>query len=284
MSDLFNQDARKLDPKQLLSRLEALEREIPENPQPLTELSTRSLKAFRERLQRVTQKLALLDRRIDPIEHHEVYDPSHPVSAADLIAERLLRRPRVRLSHLNRFYGAGVYALYYVGDHPAYALITRTEIPIYVGKAEAADSHAHSAAEQGEKLYDRLVKDHARSLRSVEQYTTELAPDNLDATGLHPLSLEDFECRFLVLASAYAGAVERNLIIHHQPIWNRESKVCIGFGKHGDDAERRANTRSDWDTIHPGRTWATKEGNVPNPRTPRDIQTRILDHCQRKYT
>lgn len=42
---------------------------------------------------------------------------------------------------LSPFKGAGIYAIYYEGDFPPYAPISRkteTEIPIYVGKAVPA--------------------------------------------------------------------------------------------------------------------------------------------------
>jgi hypothetical protein len=282
MSDLFSQPGRELDGRRLSQLLEPLEREIPDDPQPLSDLTPRGISKLQRRLQALIQKLSSLSRAIDPIKHYDVYDPSHPISAADLISERLLRQQRVALNTLERFYGAGVYALYYVGDHPAYTLISGTEIPVYVGKAEASDAHAHSAVEQGDKLYYRLAKDHARSIREVEKYPGIMGTRN--ERGIHPLRLQDFECRFLVLASAYAGAVERSLINHYVPVWNKEAKVCIGFGKHGDDANTRANTRSDWDTIHPGRDWATREGNVPNPRTPQEIGNRICLYCERVYS
>lgn len=32
--------------------------------------------------------------------------------------------------------------------------------------------------------------------------------------------------------------------------------VCFGIGKHGDNPTTRANKRSPWDTMHPGREWA----------------------------
>jgi hypothetical protein len=38
-----------------------------------------------------------------------------------------------------------------------------------------------------------------------------------------------------------------------ESIWNRQTKPVPGFGKHGDSAETRSNSRSPWDTIRPGR-------------------------------
>ena len=51
-----------------------------------------------------------------------------------------------------------------------------------------------------------------------------------------------------------------------------------GIGKHGDDAGTRANERSRWDTLHPGRDWATRRGNIPNSFSVEEIKTLILKH------
>jgi hypothetical protein len=117
--------------------------------------------------------------------------------------------------------------------------------------------------------------EHAKSINAAERYA-----DANTELGVVPIRIGEFHCRFLVLASAYAGAVEAALIRHYQPVWNREMKVCIGFGKHGDSAETRTNTRSDWDTLHPGREWATRAGNVPNRRSPAQIQADIVKHLE----
>lgn len=62
-------------------------------------------------------------------------------------------------------------------------------------------------------------------------------------------------------------------------------KVCYGFGKHGDSAGTRKNERSPWDTIHPGRPWATSEQNKPNKRsaedTLKDIAATSQSPCRR---
>ncbi|MCH7885481.1 MAG: Eco29kI family restriction endonuclease, partial [Planctomycetes bacterium] len=48
----------------------------------------------------------------------------------------MMRSPIHPLPPADRFPGAGVYALYYNGNFPAYAPIKGTETPIYVGKAD----------------------------------------------------------------------------------------------------------------------------------------------------
>ncbi|MBM4094762.1 MAG: Eco29kI family restriction endonuclease [Planctomycetes bacterium] len=59
-----------------------------------------------------------------------------------LIANTLLAQPRRPLKDVPRFYGSGVYALYYRGDFDAYRPIANTETPIYVGKADPAEHGA----------------------------------------------------------------------------------------------------------------------------------------------
>lgn len=56
-------------------------------------------------------------------------------------------------------------------------------------------------------------------------------------------------------ASNLIGTVEAALIRHYQPLWN-----CIvdGFGNHDPGRGRYNQEMSEWDLIHPGRTWATK--------------------------
>jgi hypothetical protein len=189
---------------------------------------------------------------------------------------KLLQQPRRLLESVIRrkFYGAGVYALYYKGDHPAYHLLRESEVPIYVGKAEPEVSGATTVELHGTRLHGRL-NDHVKSIRAAERFALS---DEGIGLGVVPLRLDDFECRSLTLSSAYVGACEANLITHFEPAWN---EVCPGFGKHGDDPGTRANTRSEWDTLHPGRNFATKEGNVENPKSASTIQMEIVAHLER---
>ena len=183
-----------------------------------------------------------LQRRLDPTTHPAfVLDPGKPTVVARLIALVLLAQPRVPLADTQKSYGSGVYALYYRGSFMHYAPIRGSETPIYVGKAEPERSTAETPASQGIRLSRRL-QDHVRTIQAVESGGT--------------LSLADFEQRSLVIQSGWQSAAEEYLIGLFHPIWNRETKICYGFGKHGDAAETRANKRSPWDTLHPGRRWA----------------------------
>ena len=183
-----------------------------------------------------------LQRRLDPTTHPAfVLDPGRPAVVARLIALVLLAQPRVPLADTQKSYGSGIYALYYRGPFVHYAPIRGSETPIYVGKAEPERPTAETPASQGIRLSRRL-QDHAGTIQAVEPGGT--------------LSLADFERRSLVIQSGWQSAAEEYLIGLFRPIWNRESKICYGFGKHGDAAETRANKRSPWDTLHPGRRWA----------------------------
>jgi len=191
-----------------------------------------------------------------------ILDPSDPDVIGKLIAETLLVQPRHRLFDLEKFYGSGVYAIYYTGSFSAYRLISRTERPIYVGKADPAIPNAISPSQQGTRLWRRL-QDHRK--------TISLATSTLDVA--------DFDCRFLVVKSAWQSTAETYLIDRFKPVWNSEVGICYGFGKHGDAATTRSNTRSPWDTIHPGRKWAGV-GNKPNPQSAAQIARKVISHLK----
>jgi hypothetical protein len=217
----------------------------------------------------IVETIDLLDqlaRRIDPVRQPgAVFNPSNPTTIGRMIALCMANRAPRLVSNLDGdpFYGGGVYAIYYRGNHPAYAPIANRPIPIYVGKADPSEVQADSPEEQGTKLWHRLCKDHLKNLRLAE---------NLEEA--------DFDCRYLVTLSGYQSAAEAFLIETFKPIWNNEVKICFGFGKHGDSASTRSNTRSPWDTLHPGRAWAWAEGNTPNERTEETIIADILRHYE----
>lgn len=155
--------------------------------------------------------------------------------------------------------GAGVYAIYYKGDFAPYAPLSGTDHPIYVGKADPDNQAAKDAVSQGTKLSGRL-KEHAKSIRKATS----------------TLSIEDFECRFLIVQTGFQKSAEDYLINFFKPIWNSETKICFGLGKHGDSSETRGNKRSPWDTMHPGREWA--DASTENQKAPELILQQIAAH------
>ncbi|MFB7717402.1 Eco29kI family restriction endonuclease [Nocardia sp. NPDC056100] len=158
---------------------------------------------------------------------------------------------------VDKMYGTGVYALYYSGTHEDYSPISDTETPIYVGKADPKPG-ARTPRDQGTGLTTRLTK-HLGNIELAEN-----------------LSINDFKCRRLVVASGWQIAAESALIGFFKPIWNKETKIVQGFGKNGDDSNTRANKRSPWDTLHPGRKWAAS--SAQDAKSIGDIKSEIANH------
>lgn len=205
--------------------------------QSLSPAKRKKLEAeIKRAIDRLTAFLAKLDPIAQPI---SVFDPSNPKVVGRFVALAMVAQDRYPLADIPRFYGSGVYAIYYTGPFPAYGPISGTETPIYVGQASPAISNARTPTEQGAKLSGRL-SDHKKNIGK--------ATSSLD--------LADFEFRSLVVQSGWETAAEDYLIHLFRPIWNSETNILYGLGKHGDSATTRANKRSPWDTMHPGREWA----------------------------
>lgn len=188
----------------------------------------------------VSSQLSEVTANLDPILRPDsVFDPSAPDTIGRIIALTMVAQKRHPLSQIPDFYGSGIYAIYYTGNYDAYGALTGSEHPIYVGKADPNDQTAQDAVAQGVKLSARL-REHAKN---IDKATSTLA-------------LSDFECRFLIVKSGFQSSAERYLIDFFKPIWNSETKICFGLGKHGDSSTTRVNKRSPWDTLHPGRPWA----------------------------
>jgi hypothetical protein len=217
-------------------------------------------KHARQSLEILAQKLAGFAAKLDPIARPDsIFDPSDPQTAGRVVALTLVAQGRHRLDNIPNFYGSGVYAIYYNGTFPEYAPLSKTDHPIYVGKADPDNPAAKDAVSQGAKLCARL-SEHAKNI--------DKAKDSL--------SLADFECRFLIVQTGFQKSAESYLIEFFKPIWNSETKVCFGLGKHGDSAETRGNKRSPWDTLHPGRSWA--DASEANQKEPAKIREEIAEH------
>ena len=158
------------------------------------------------------------------------------------------------LSPAETFLGTGVYALYYTGQNPIYSKYAELNrlaynYPIYVGKAVPKGWRqsriSDSAINQSRELHNRL-REHSRNIT---------VGTNLD--------LEEFMCRFTIFeddSSDMISTIEAALIKLTQPLWN----VAIdGFGNHDPGKGRYEQAKSDWDVIHPGRTWAERCNGIP---------------------
>ena len=165
----------------------------------------------------------------------------NPLSVDELgrnAARALMEHPPNDLPPKESFGGGGVYTLHYVGSFSAYAGMS-DEMPIYVGKADLPGKRQGRprTRQQTPALYRRLVR-HAESLESAQN-----------------LHLHDFRCRWLVLDAVWIGLTEQVLIAEYSPLWN----VAVdGFGNNDPGKGRWNQRRSQWDTLHPGRLWATK--------------------------
>lgn len=246
--------------KSLIAELRTLTRRIASAE---ASADTRALRKMREEIEGLTRELQTTTARLDPILRPDaMFDPADPTTAGRVVALTMVAQARHPLSAIPAFYGAGVYALYYKGDYEHYRPLSGTDHPIYVGKADPVNPSAKDAVAQGVKLSDRL-RDHAKSIRKA---TTTL-------------NIEDFDCRFLIVQSGFQKSAEDYLINKFKPIWNSETKICFGLGKHGDSSDTRGNKRSPWDTLHPGRAWA--DASSENQKLPSLIAEQIRTHLER---
>lgn len=230
----------------LLAELHALTQRLTE-----TEVgeNVRTVKKARHALEDITERLTDISTALDPIRRPtSIFDPTDPSTAGRIVALTLVAQDRHLLAAVPSFYGAGVYAIYYKGSFEPYQALSGTEHPIYVGKADPDASAAKDAVSQGPKVSLRL-QEHAKNIRKAKS----------------TLSIDDFECRFLIVQTGFQKSAEDYLIKFFKPIWNSETKICFGLGKHGDSSSTRANKRSPWDTLHPGREWADSSEQDQKP-------------------
>lgn len=250
----INDDAKKLE-----AEIQAIAKHIAALPPDA--LNRRQRGALDTAADELAKQVAALDPVRPP---HSVFDPSDSRLFGVFAAIALVGQDQQPLSKVtvDKIYGAGVYALYYSGENPIYAPIRDTETPIYVGKADPVPG-ARTPKAQGTKLSDRLG-DHRKSIEKAAS-----------------LSIDDFRCRRLVVASGWQVAAEDALIHLFKPIWNKQTRLLEGFGKHGDSADTRSNKRSPWDTLHPGRSWAAaSREDAKNLET---IEADLARHFQRHH-
>ncbi len=227
-------------------------------------LSAPRRKAMRTELTAVIDELSGVLNALDPIQQPSaVFDPGNPKVVGRFVSLALVAQQRHPLTKIPRFYGSGVYAIYYDGTFLPYAPIVGSETPIYVGQAAPRINNARTPIEQGPRLCSRL-SDHQKNIGKAA--TT--------------LDLNDFQFRSLVVQSGWETAAEDYLIHLFRPIWNSETGLLYGLGKHGDDADTRANKRSPWDTLHPGRKWAerSKEDAKSRDKILADLAHHFADH------
>jgi hypothetical protein len=249
------------NPKDLIAHLRANLSDLAEKAST-EKINSRSRKALDLEMRKFIDEIEVLLRELNPIRQPSAFfDPSDPKVIGRFVALALVSQQRMPLSEIEPFYGSGVYAIYYRGDFNLYAPISATETPIYVGQAAPLQANARRPTEQGDKLSRRLTE-HLKNILK--------AKDSLD--------INDFDCRALVVQSGWETAAEDYLIHLFKPIWNSETKILYGLGKHGDSATTRANKRSPWDTIHPARHWAAE--TAEDAKTPSQIAEELEKHFE----
>lgn len=196
---------------------------------------------------------------------HVPFDPLAYTALGESIVREMANQELHKLSELSPFDGAGIYALYYEGDHPAYVPLAKRNREhhgcwaIYIGKAEADSKrkgiYDASTDGIGEKLY-RRVMNHKRSISQA-----------------HNLDLEDFYVRVLTVVPTWVPLAEMVAIREHTPVWN---SVLDGFGNHNPGRGRAKSLASRWDTLHPGRDWV-ENNTVPRDESEGDLTQRVLD-------
>jgi hypothetical protein len=225
------------------------------------ELAPNSRRRLNSEIEKGITELDSLLAELDPIKRPtEMFDPGNPRTIGFFAALALTAQPRKPLGELEPVYGSGVYALYYKGDFALYAPISGTETPIYVGQAAPGNDHARTPVEQGARLAARL-NEHRKN---IERATSSLR-------------IGDFEYRALVVQTGWETPAEDYLIRLFRPIWNKETKIVQGFGKHGDSPTTRQNKVSSWDVLHHGRT-AAGIGVNPLQKTEAEIANQLTAH------
>ena len=163
------------------------------------------------------------------------YNPLDKLNLGKSVAQALLEQNVRGMKAVGEIKGAGIYAIYYTGDFPAYAPVATKnrndafDQPIYVGKAIPKGGRKGGIStdmSRGTALRDRL-RQHAASIDQAE---------NLD--------VGDFHYRCLVVDDIWIPLGENMIIEQFRPIWN---VVIDGFGNKAPGNRRAAQYRSSWD-------------------------------------
>jgi len=198
----------------------------------------------------MTQETTVFSGAVEPKLH--IFCSPKLKSIVNKAIKFLEKTPVHQLPPKGAFRGVGVYVLYYVGNSEYYRSIARANKvkcrkAIYVGKAvpEGWRSGRTSQSDNNRGLQNRL-REHKRSIGQSQN----LIP-------------KDFRCRFMILQGIEAdliSAIEAQLIRNYSPVWNT---LVDGFGNHDPGSGRYNQSKSEWDTLHPGRPWAEKLTGVP---------------------
>lgn len=189
------------------------------------------------------------------------YDPLDTPSLTSAICNELERQPLISLGpEVDRFEGAGLYAIYYCGDSlPLYTPLTGLDIPVYAGQALSHNSATGRTTGRPDPLWHR-VRDHRRSIASAD------------------LPLPQFAVRLLRLPDVHADLGENGLRVFYQPVWN---SVLTGFGNHEQGSSTRQGQRTKWDAVHPGRGRTYGADNRDPEALTREVAAHIAEQLTR---
>lgn len=195
-------------------------------------------------------------------------EPFNPLAMSNLahsIVTRMMETEPTPLDDVKSFAGAGLYAIYYSGDLPAYTDLslrnkTTVEVPIYVGKAVPSGGRrgVEVADHKATRALSGRIRQHAASVRAATN-----------------LEISDFSARWIVVDDIWIPLGESALIREYRPVWNA---IVDGFGNHDPGAGRRQGVRSRWDTFHPGRVWV--EYFPERHETPDQIEQEITEYLR----
>ncbi|MCG7499167.1 Eco29kI family restriction endonuclease [Vibrio sp. Of7-15] len=171
--------------------------------------------------------------------------------------------PFYQMTNIPSFNGVGVYALYLKStDETCYQGALPAMYPIYVGKAVPTGSRQGLTTKVGSQLKNRLAK-HRNSITQAE---------NLDEN--------DFLCRFIILqgnATEMISTIESYLIREYNPLWN---SYIDGFGINAPGKGRYNQQPSEWDTLHPGRSYVKML--TGEPRDKDIIMEKVVNYSVKK--
>ena len=199
------------------------------------------------------------------------YNPLDLRVLAENMARVVLEQPVHPLGDVPSFKGAGVYIIYYTGDHPLYTMISaknrdnKWDQPIYIGEAARKGARKGGVLAEGPPgpaIWGRL-KNHAQSIREVQD-----------------LEIGDFWCRYLAIEDFFIPLCESLLIDRYTPVWN---KVVDGFGNKTLGINRKVRQAiSMWDLLHQGRKGAGTSARKKEPRTRDEVIQRVHDYLSGK--
>ena len=174
-----------------------------------------------------------------------VFNPLAKRNLGKSVVDALLESPVQRLSEVKNFFGAGVYAIYYDGNFPAYEALSEinknnSKYPIYVGKAIPKGGRKGTSVDASldSISLSKRLQEHKASIEAVDS-----------------LRIEDFTFRSLVVDDIWISLGETLVIQQFRPLWNH---VVDGFGNHNPGGGRFGGMRPLWDELHPGRAWASR--------------------------